>query len=203
MNIQQRTTFTTFITIGRDEVHVRLADAVEERLDAHRRRHRDDRRAAASACTRRRPPAPRARSIIDGHEPRQEREAHGREERAGHEAEEDGVREHRARGLAVALGVAPRDERLRADADGAEAPAEGPEEDERRQERGLRVGRLGDRQVREVDDVDLVDDALREHREHRRQREPEDRLVAVAPESAMDGGRARSSVSMRTGDARI
>ena len=42
MNTQQSTTLATFITMRRDEVHVRLADAVEERLDGHRRRHRDD-----------------------------------------------------------------------------------------------------------------------------------------------------------------
>ena len=98
----------------------------------------------------------------------------------GGEAEERRVGEHRAGGRAVALGVAARDDRLRADAERAQAPAEEPDQDERGQERGLPVRRLGARQVREEDDVDLVDDALREHRDDRGEREPEDRRVAVS-----------------------
>ena len=96
------------------------------------------------------------------------------------DAEEDGVRQHRAGRRPIALGVAARDDRLGADAQRAEAAAEEPDQDERGQERGLPVRRLGAGQVREEDDVDLVDDALREHRDDRGEREPEDRRVAMS-----------------------
>ncbi len=89
------------------------------------------------------------------------------------------VGEHGPRRLPIALGVPACDERLRADAHGAQAAAEEPNEDERGQERRLPVRRLGARQVREVDDVDLVDDALRQHRDDRGQRQPEDGPVTV------------------------
>ena len=44
--------------------------------------------------------------------------------------------------MGLALGVAPRGEGLRADADGAQRPAEEPDDDERRKESGLPVRRL-------------------------------------------------------------
>ena len=179
MNIQQRTTLTTFITraatrctcvLPRPSKNALMAivAAIDTTPSSRQRVY-----SSATACTS-------GTLIIVFTSQGRQRDPDDREARAGHEAKEDRVRQRGAGRGPVALGVAARDDRLGADAQRAQAAAEEPHQDERRQERGLPVRRLRAGQVREEDDVDLVDDALREHRDHRGEREPEDRRIAMS-----------------------
>ena len=72
---------------------------------------------------------------------------------------------------------APAGVGLRPHGDGAEGAAEGPQDDQGRQQGGLSVRSLLLGKELEEQNVDLVDDTLRQHREHRRQRELQDRAV--------------------------
>ena len=107
MKTQHSATLQMFISTDATRCTYVLPMPSKNALIDHRRRHRDD---GEEAPARIRDCHLLHLGHIDHrpHHPRQEREPQDREERTCGDAEEDGVAEHRTRGLPVALGVAPR-----------------------------------------------------------------------------------------------